>query len=226
MSRRIRIGVLAAALFSLGGMAYLRANPSCQTYVPSNATLVAHAGGGLPDGTYTNSREAIDLAARHSFELIEIDFLERDGRLLIGHDEGRLSRLTVAELLAWLEAHPAISIVTDIKTDNLRGLALLKQAAGVRIDRFLPQIYHPAQYGPVAAMGYRSPILTIYRLPAEVEWRDAANRLPLYAVTMPYDRREAAQGVQHKVFLHTVNEPIEGFGLYTDCLIPAGGQRA
>jgi glycerophosphoryl diester phosphodiesterase len=226
MQNRLRIAVLGAAVLAMGAYAYSRSNPVCKAYTPVPGTLVAHAGGGLPSGTYTNSREAIDLAARHGFTLIEIDFLERDGALLIGHDEGRMSALTLPELLAWLDTHPGISIVTDIKSDNLRGLSLLKQAAGARIDRFLPQIYHPAEYAPVTALGYRPPILTIYRLSPDVAWREAANRLPLFAVTMPADRRNEAEGVRHKVFLHTVNEPIEGFGLYTDCLIPAGGKPA
>ena len=226
MNSRIRTICLVAAVLGLGAYGYSRSNPRCDAYIPSSETLIAHAGGGLPSGTYTNSREAMDLAVRHGFKLIEIDFLERDGQLLIGHDERRISSLTVAELVAWLGTHPDVMIVTDIKTDNLSGLTLLKQAAGARIDRFLPQIYHPSQFEPTMALGYPPPILTIYRLPGDTQWREAANRLPLYAVTMPYDRREEAAGVRHKVFLHTVNEPIEGFGLYTDCLIPADTKRA
>lgn len=226
MKSRIRTIGLAVAVLGLGAYGFSRSEPRCSAYIPSSETLVAHAGGGLPSGTYTNSREAIDLAVRHGFKLIEIDFLERNGQLLIGHDEERISALTVAELVDWLGAHPDVVIVTDFKTDNLRGLAMLKQAAGPRIDRFLPQIYHPSEFAPTAALGYRPPILTIYRLPPKVQWREAANRLPLYAVTMPDERREEAVGVRHKVFLHTVNEPIKGFGLYTDCLIPAGATPA
>jgi len=30
-----------------------------------------------------------------------------------------------------------------------------------------------------------------------------------------------ARFIDHPVFLNTVNEPIPGYGLYTDCLIPA-----
>lgn len=53
-------------------------------------------------------------------------------------------------------------------------------------------------------------------------WQDATNALPLRAVTMPVERRYLASRItKHPVFLHTVNKPMKGFNLYTDCLIPA-----
>jgi len=50
-------------------------------------TLIAHAGGGLPQGTYSNAREAFDLSAANGFSLIEADFnWTRDGQLVLMHD--------------------------------------------------------------------------------------------------------------------------------------------
>ncbi len=48
--------------------------------------LVAHAGGGIGELRYTNSREALDEAAAHGFRLVELDFsFTRDGHLVLVH---------------------------------------------------------------------------------------------------------------------------------------------
>ncbi len=194
----------------------------CARFTASPGPLVAHAGGGTPDAVYRNDRVALDLADRHGFKVIELDFMEKGGRLALGHGNAQASPLTLEELLDWLDRHPGISIITDIKTDNLNGLKLLKAAAGRRIDRFIPQIYSTVEFAPVVALGYPAPILTIYRLqPGKDEWIPAANALPLRAVTMPVKRRALAGRIEHPVYLHTVNQPMPGYGLYTDCLIPA-----
>lgn len=222
LTRRARIATIACLALGCTALWSLRAAPpaGCDAYIPAPGPLIAHAGGGLPGRTYANDAEALDRAATHGFRLIELDFMVRDGRLTIGHDGLPESSLTVPALMAWLDAHPDVAIVTDLKTANLPGLTLLKQAAGRRIGRFIPQIYHPDEYAPVTALGYPVPILTVYRL-GDSGWQQAANALPLRAVTMPYDRRHLAGAVHHPVFLHTVNHPVAGFGLYTDCLIPA-----
>lgn len=224
-ARLVRIVLLAAVLAGAVYWAFNR-QPSktkgCDSFIPSNAELVAHAGGGTLEATYRNDKTAMDLAASHGFELIELDFMTRDGRLTIGHNGLPESSMTVPALMRWLDDHPRVQIVTDIKTDNVEGLKLLKEAAGNRIARFIPQIYNPDEFAPVTALGFPAPILTVYRMERKTtDWVEVANRLPLRAVTMPYAEREVAKLVRHPVFLHTVNEPIEGYGLYTDCLIPA-----
>ena len=224
-ARLVRILLLAAVLAGVAYWAFNR-QPSktrgCDSFIPSSAELVAHAGGGTLEATYRNDKPAMDLAVSHGFELIELDFMVRDGRLTIGHNGLPESSLTIPALMRWLDDHPQVRIVTDVKTGNVEGLTMLKQAAGDRLLRFIPQIYGPEEFAPVAALGYPDPILTVYRMKRDTtDWVEVANRLPLRAVTMPYAEREVARLVRHPVFLHTVNEPIEGFGLYTDCLIPA-----
>ncbi|MCB2078810.1 MAG: hypothetical protein KDE55_14070 [Novosphingobium sp.] len=224
MTQRTRM-LSVALVGAVGLLAWQsRAEPDgCPVYIPADVPLIAHAGGGLPDKTYANNRAALDLAAKHGFTMIEIDFMDIDGRLAIGHDGMPESSLTIDALLQWLDAHPGVSVVTDFKTDNLEGLAMLKRLAGERITRFIPQIYHPDQFEPVTALGYPAPIFTAYRW-GDDSWIDWANRLPLRAVTMPKDRKHLAPRIEHRVFLHTVNEPMEGgFGLYTDCLVPSRG---
>tara|TARA_R110002020_G_scaffold34066_14_gene103570 strand:+ start:9643 stop:10524 length:882 start_codon:yes stop_codon:yes gene_type:complete len=61
----------------------------CDAYVkaPEGISLIAHAGGGLQQGDYSNSKEALDQSLSHGFELFELDFNRTsDGALAIGHD--------------------------------------------------------------------------------------------------------------------------------------------
>lgn len=217
-----KIALLSVALIlATGASQYIRASrrDGCKTYVPAPGLLVAHAGGGLPNRTYANDLDALNLAAHHRFTLVELDFTQRDGRLVIGHDAMSESSLTVARLMTWLDSHPEVSVITDMKMDNVQGLTMLRKIAGRRLGRFIPQIYRTEEFAPVEALGYSSPILTIYRLGDE-GWEAQANALPLRAVTMPVERMYLAKRMKHPVFLHTVDKPMPGFGLYTNCLIP------
>ena len=52
----------------------------------SDITLVAHAGGGLPGATYSNSRESLDSSERFGIDLIEVDIeLTESGDLVLLH---------------------------------------------------------------------------------------------------------------------------------------------
>jgi glycerophosphoryl diester phosphodiesterase len=54
---------------------------------PPGLMLIAHAGGGLPQGTYTNAVEAFDLAHANGFRLFEADFARTsDGTIVLIHD--------------------------------------------------------------------------------------------------------------------------------------------
>ena len=192
----------------------------CVRYVPVDQPLIAHAGGGLPDAVYTNRLEAMDLAANHGFKLIELDFWRTDKGIALGHDPGALSPTTFEQLLGFLRRHPGIMIVTDFKTDNVYGLRRIAELAGPMRDRFIPQLYDLNEYQPVKSLGFPEPILTAYRK-LNITWIFRANKVPLRAVTMPYNQRFLAGLSDHPVYLNTVNEPMAGYGLYTDCLIPA-----
>ncbi len=196
------------------------ATPGCESYTSVGQPLIAHGGGGLPDRSYANNLEALNLAAKHGFSLIEMDFMDVNGKLVIQHDGLPQSSLTVSGLMQWLDRHPGISIVTDVKTDNRSGLAMLKRAAGARVDRFIPQIYAVDEYKATSALGFQKPIFTVYRIASGQEPVAAINALDLQAVTMPVDRKALAERITHPVYLHTVNRPMPGYGLYTDCLVP------
>jgi glycerophosphoryl diester phosphodiesterase len=161
ISRRVLKG--AAALIAASALiGWLEADPvrrfsdAPPSYVHvAGLVLIAHAGGGLPAATYTNSREAFDLSVQHGFCLIETDFrFARDGELVLMHDwsnayapmsqvglalfgpptstdyAGRPTRdgLTAQDLpalLSWMSSHPQVSVITDTKDDNVRFLRAL-----------------------------------------------------------------------------------------------------
>lgn len=216
----LRGAALLATGVALGAGAVIYRSPEpnvgrCDSFIPVRGVdLIAHAGGGLPDAVYTNSREAMDLAVAHGFKLIEVDFILRDGQLLLGHH--RPSSFAFADFLAWLREHQGVSIVTDMKQGNARSLPLIPTAFR---SRFIVQIYDPAEYPAVRRLGFDRVIFTAYRM-ARDDWQHEVNQLDLVAVTVPIAHRELAAGVAHPVYFHTVNRPTEADGLYTDCLIP------
>ena len=56
----------------------------------SNLNLIAHAGGGLPVGTYSNAKEAMDLSVQNGFHYIEVDLsVTRNGDIVLLHDWGK-----------------------------------------------------------------------------------------------------------------------------------------
>ena len=154
-----RVALLSALAISLWAWAVYVRPDGCRNYWRSESPLVAHGGGGLPYKSYPNNLAALNLSAAHKHMLIELDMRENAGQIRFGHDEP--TDLTLTELLAWLDRHPGVSIVTDFKTGNVVGLATLKKLAGKRQDRFIPQIYRTEQYEPVLRMGYSKPIFAV-----------------------------------------------------------------
>ena len=83
----LKIG-LYAALIALCIFLLRPAAAPKPDYVPiKDMALIAHAGGGLPQGVYSNAKEAFDLSAKNGFTLIEADFnLAKDGSIVLVHD--------------------------------------------------------------------------------------------------------------------------------------------
>ncbi|KGF69618.1 hypothetical protein LL06_09820 [Hoeflea sp. BAL378] len=82
-------GLAIALSVSLTQLGDSRERVRCSAYpqAPGAVTLIAHAGGGLPQGDYSNSKEALAQSLAHGFELFELDFnWTADGELVIGHD--------------------------------------------------------------------------------------------------------------------------------------------
>ena len=77
---------------------------------------------------------------------------------------GRYTPLDLDRLAVWLLEHGDVTIVTDVKDDNLTALRTIAKFYPALRNRFIPQIYAYDEYAPVRAMGYTNIILTLYRL--------------------------------------------------------------
>lgn len=89
--RKLKIALGFAVVISLAAtqISGSRAEVQCTAFVqaPAGLTLIAHAGGGLVQGDYSNTRDALDQSLAHGFELFELDFnWTSDGDLAIGRD--------------------------------------------------------------------------------------------------------------------------------------------
>ena len=155
---------------------------------------VYHAGGTVCGIGTTNSLEAIDESYRKGYDYIEIDFLwTTDKELVCMHDWGsryspsitegaavsheafmdieifgKYTPLDLPALVLWLETHPKITVITDIKEDNIAGLELISSKYPGMINRFIPQIYAYDEYGAVSELGFQRIILTLYKM----SWND------------------------------------------------------
>jgi glycerophosphoryl diester phosphodiesterase len=229
------------------------------------ALRVAHAGGAYLDQTYTNSYEALNLSARKGFGYIELDFsFTSDGHLVCIHDweesfvrafgiraftaptlaafedlvanKATLENCTLTGLARWLQEHPHIVIISDIKERNLAALAIIADAIPNSGARVIPQIYQPENFAAVKALGFEAMIWTLYRYRGNtakvLAWVPQLE--PPFAITM--DKRRARTKLAAKLeplgipsYVHTVNDPEEAAAfqnekrlteIYTDHLGP------
>ncbi len=209
---------------------------------------IAHAGGGLDGKTYTNSLEALE-QNRHSYELFEIDFTwTSDNQLVCLHDWGRnfknifgietqspltllefqeltashteFENCTIDSLVDWLKSNDEKRVVTDVKLRNVEALRLISTKYPEHVQRFIPQIYDPAEYVPVRAMGYRDVIWTLYRYHgSNSRVVDELAKMNLYAVTMPRKRANERLALKLdefdvKSYVHTINHAGEAEKYY------------
>ena len=207
---------------------------------------IIHAAGEIDGIAGTNSMEALNNCYYNAYRYIELDFnFTSDGHLVGVHDwqknyfgpsygfhgqvsyaefqnlriEGKYTPITLDSLAKWLQAHPSVYIITDIKDRNVDGLYYIKQNYSYIMPQIMPQIYAEEEYWPVQLMGYQNIIYTLYALTYN-EKTDTeaivafAKTHPLYAITFSselavpdYIGRLKAAGV--RLYTHTVNSEVE-----------------
>jgi len=228
---------------------------------------IAHAGGGIQNQTYTNSLESLKLSYESGFELIELDFeWTTDDQLVLIHDWDQtfenlfkgpkgavslekflslemklgLTQLSLKDLVLWLDEHPGIRIVTDVKRDNLKALRLMKETDPKFASHFLPQIYDLPEFEEARNLGFSDIILTLYRAPlSDEQVIEFSKSHALYAVTMPIERALKSelplnlQKLAVWTYSHTINDielkselQAKGIqGIYTDFLMPSASGK-
>jgi len=212
-----------------------------ETDGPSLSAFVAHAGGRLGATAGTNSIDALTFNAAR-FDLFEIDLnWTTDGELVCLHDweEGfsdrfgdherpvdlatfrnllaqtpdRPQNCDLESLAAWLRANPDSRIVTDIKSESVKGLTLIAQRYPDLLPRFVPQAYQPDEIAQIRALGYRQVIWTLYKFGSNLDavLREAKTHQPS-AIAMPVEMARSGllssleRGLDVPLYVHTVND--------------------
>lgn len=248
-------------IIGLGYYVYHTYSIHCDPIAGGTLPRIAHAGGGVHDMTYTDALDALTHNAPH-YQLFELDFVfTRDQHLVCLHDwnnsaqrtfgrrfllppslaefnalvthNTQYKNCTLQSLQQWLHNNPDKKIVTDIKENNIMGLAYIAQNFANSSQRFIPQIYQPDEYTAVKKLGFKDIIWTLYRYPgSSTEVVDEASRMDLFAITM--NEKRARKGLacvlQNKLhlpsYVHTINN-LEAFAqhrkqgiteIYTDWL--------
>ncbi|MBR9788143.1 MAG: hypothetical protein GYB40_09425 [Vibrionaceae bacterium] len=259
----IRIAMLLIALLLISHHVkfYLPVSIQVEPFPPIR---IAHAGGQVNRLNYSNSYQALNENYLKGFRYFEIDLIfTSDHYLVCLHDwnnsffrlSGKrsttalsleefsqyfsateLTPCTLQGLMSWLESHPDAHIVTDVKSNNIRALAMIANLYPKFITRVIPQIYDPRNLADVREAGFDKVIWTLYRF-------STSKREILYwmgrlsgpvAVTMP--QQLAREGVgsmlkQYRVttFTHTINseckfkmfqKEYDIDEIYTDTLAP------
>lgn len=184
----------------------------------SQPRLIAHAGGGVKNLTYSNSLEALDENYTKGFKYFEIDLSwTLDGKLVLIHDWDQtykdlfnrsdgapyslffknlkmsqgLTQMDLEDLFVWLKAHQDAKIISDIKERNIEALREISKT-GYR-DYFIVQVYSEDEIQPVKDLGYQNVILTLYNTEYSNEKvLGIADKYDLFAITM--DQERAAKG--------------------------------
>lgn len=93
-------GLVSASILTLDALDRRSSNERSDPFVksPTGTTLISHAGGGLPQGDYSNSLEALQRAKTSGFTYFEVDFgWTTDNALVLVHDWNRQFRVWFEE---------------------------------------------------------------------------------------------------------------------------------
>ncbi len=146
------------------------------------------------DGFYPNQKNENKTVAEGQPVQMSYD------RFMEGKIDGLFTPMSLDDVLAFMEAHDDMYLITDIKpqknevtgeTPDVITLCeeIAKKTPHLR-DRVIVQIYHESEYDPVFSLGFSSIIYTLYEL-EDAEKLDTREHLsfakshPLLAVTFP-----------------------------------------
>lgn len=185
--------------------------------------LIAHACGGIDGKTYTNSREALELAIEHEHRVIEIDLaMTWDKKIVLQHSWGGppsyqeymdtpilylYEAMDIFDIFAVMKEYPDLYFVTDIKGEAEERKEIIEQVVenarseGYEdvLDRFIIQIYEDADYDAIKNIyPFSNWIYTLY-VSGERDFNRIAefcliNNIPV--VTMPTGWIDLGENIQ------------------------------
>ena len=258
--------LLAVLLLAFSGCQSTPQTSAPEVPAPRRLELVAHAGGTINGYVYTNSLEALQTSVQSGYRLIEIDFMPTsDGVIvlthvwnnipnrvpgattqIVSHAEfmsyrlfNRYTPMDLSMLIAFLDEHPDIRIITDTKDgyDAYTALYVIAEQYPEHIHRFIAQAYRFEHVPRIRALGFEDVIVTLYLMPEEIfdhpeEIARLAHAHEVYAVTIQEygilpDFAARLDVANIRFFAHTVNNPYRAaellemgfYGIYTNFLI-------
>jgi len=228
--------------------------------------LVAHAGGAISGYVYSNALEALEESAAYGITYMEIDFMPTtDGKIvlthvwqnmpnripgapdhIVSHAEfmsyrlfNRYTTMDLPMLIAFLDEHPDVRIITDTKDgyDAYTALYAIAEQYPEYINRFIAQAYRFEHVPRLRALGFEDVIVTLYLMPTELfetpeeiarlaeEHAVYAIAIQEYGLTPEFAERLGVWDI--RFFAHTVNSPARAeelremgfYGIYTSHLI-------
>jgi glycerophosphoryl diester phosphodiesterase len=232
--------------------------------IHSQPLIIAHASGGIDGINYSNSLEALNLNYKKGFRYFEIDFSwTSDGQLVCLHDWDKrfkkvfsyktkapltlqqfqhalnkttgLHPCTLQTLDDWVNKHPDVKIITDIKQDNMAAIKMIRQQYPKLTERLIPQFYQPNEYQLLKQIGFIQLIWILYQYEGSLSSvLELSTDMDLFAISMKYSqaKKSASQEMIKKgnaVLVYTVNKQkkliklihkYQISGIYTDFLEP------
>lgn len=201
------------------------------------------------DGTevsYTNSLEAMENLYRNGNRFCEIDLQETsDGMLICGHGDGEelvfgtglpptaegkeflagriygeFTPLSADGLADFMNNHPDLYVITDVKSDNVGVCRILAEKYPNLRDRFIVQIQLPEEYDVLKELGFPYIMYPIFKTPDEqrglLQLADFSKHHQLVALILPngYYAPDAKLLMAEKligtpIVLHTLNDDWE-----------------
>jgi glycerophosphoryl diester phosphodiesterase len=209
---------------------------------------------------YSNSLEALNESYKVGHRLIEVDIeWTLDKQLVLVHDWGEgfkynfdakarkyslkefkllkmkngLTQITAKELENWVEKHPDVQIITDIKSKNADALKKISKENPYLKKQLIPQIYAFDQYEKVKQIGYSRSLLALWGtgITDEKKILDFARKNKLFAVSISEQRNKDYPRLVTEfkklgvfTFIHTINKVGDYeksiktgyFGIFTD----------
>lgn len=205
------LGLLVIGLMSLAILDWMLPEPArFRSPAENRDILIAHAGGGLGELTYTNAREALETSIAAGFKFIELDLLLTcDGHLAAAHDWALFNKITgapesrdclslaefrsrrlhgefgvlgAAEINEIFARHQDVHLVTD----KIRDFGALTGQLSLPPERMLVEVSSYKQYRKALAAGLKYPVLAFYSLKRfkrlKYQWLFRSGKISLIAL--------------------------------------------